>query len=72
MTLKDGTIRIGEWSEDMLAEGTVTYPSQVEYKGHLERGKRNGQGELSYSGNHYVGNFRNGLFNGKGTPSTQR
>ena len=58
----------GEYKNDKLIRGTITWPSGQKYVGELKDGKINGQGTFTWpSGQKYVGGFKDGKRNGQGT-----
>lgn len=58
----------GNWRDDELVEGTVTFADGTRYSGTWEFGYRHGHGVLTYpDGRKYIGEFHAGNRHGQGT-----
>ena len=68
---KNGNLQFtfdGEYKNDKLIRGTITWPSGQKYVGEFKDGKVNGQGTHTWpSGEKFVGEFKDGEENGQGT-----
>ena len=60
----------GEWKDDIKVKGTLIYRNGDKYKGPLLKDEPDGKGEYKFaSGKVYIGEFKNGWIQGKGTLS---
>ena len=65
--IEDGVIFSGNFINDLLSYGIVTYPDKSIYTGNLLNYQKHGAGELRYqNGDIYDGEFNNGQYHGKG------
>ena len=68
---KNGNLQFtfdGEYKNDKLIRGTITWPDGKKYVGEYKDGERNGQGTYTYpSGQKFVGEYKDGERNGQGT-----
>ena len=57
------------FTANIPSKGVLTLDQgNIKYEGSLVHGKMNGQGTLTFkNGDSYTGNFKNGIFSGKGT-----